>query len=245
MNKAFSVLPKIAAISVFAAFSLPAAAQSAGDNIVNVGWFHLRPNESSEPLTFTQPAAVGTIAGSSASISNADTLGLAFTHFFTDNFALTADLGIPPKFKLYGGGTLAPLGELGKARQWSPAVIAKWYFGDKNSQLRPFVGLGLTRVWYSDVDLSQSLQASAARPAFGGPGTATANLSSSWAPVANVGLTYNFNEKWSLGFSVAYIPLKTDAEIIGRNMAGTVISRSVTTLTINPLVTFLSVGYKF
>ncbi|MES2026627.1 MAG: OmpW family outer membrane protein [Pseudomonadota bacterium] len=246
MNKAFSVLPKIAAISIFAAFSLPAAAQSAGDNIVNVGWFHLQPNESSEPLTFTKPA-LGPQVGSSASISNADTLGLAFTHFFTDNFALTADLGIPPKFKLYGGGTLAPLGQLGKAKQWSPAVIAKWYFGDKTSQLRPFVGLGVTRVWYTGVELTPALQAQVTPAAFGGGagGTASANLSSSWAPVANIGLTYNFNEKWSLGFSVAYIPLKTDAEIIGRNAAGTVISRSTTKLTINPTVTFLSLGYKF
>lgn len=240
----FHVFSKVAALSLAAAFSLPAAAQSAGDNIVNVGWFHLQPNESSEPLTFTKPA-LGVQAGSSASISNADTLGIAFTHFFTDNFALTADLGVPPKFKLYGGGTIAGLGEIGTAKQWSPALIAKWYFGDRNSQLRPFVGLGATRVWYSGVELSQSLQASVARPAFGGPGTATANLSSSWAPVANVGLTYNIDKNWSLGFSVAYIPLKTDAEIIGRNMAGTVISRSVTTLTIDPLVTFLSVGYKF
>lgn len=244
MNKAFSVLPKIAAISVFAAFSLPAAAQSAGDNIVNVGWFHLQPDESSEPLTRSFPAP-GQVAGSSATISNADTLGLAFTHFFTDNFALTADLGIPPKFKLYGGGTLSGLGELGKAKQWSPAVIAKWYFGDKTSKFRPFVGLGATRVWYTGVQLTPSLQNAVTAPFGGAGGSATANLSSSWAPVANVGITYNFNERWSLGFSVAYIPLKTDAEIIGRNSAGTVISRNTTTLTINPTVTFLSLGYKF
>ena len=244
MTKPLNALSKLAALSVLAAISLPAAAQQAGDNIVNVGWFHLRPNESSEPLTRTFPAP-GQVAGSSASISNADTLGLAFTHFFTDNFALTADLGVPPKFKLYGGGTLASLGQLGKAKQWSPAVIAKWYFGDKNSQLRPFVGVGVTRVWYSGVQLTPSLQAAVTPAIFGGPGTASANLSSSWAPVANVGLTYNFNAKWSLGFSVAYIPLKTDAEIIGRNNAGTVISRNTTRLTIDPLVTFLSVGYKF
>ncbi|MFJ7567769.1 OmpW family protein [Herminiimonas sp. NPDC097707] len=238
----FRVLPQLAAVTAFsalAAFSLPAAAQSAGDNIVNVGWFHLRPNESSEPL-YSRMAPIGPKAGSSASISNADTLGIAFTHFFTDNFALTADLGVPPKFKLYGGGTIAALGELGTAKQWSPAVIAKWYFGDRNSQLRPFVGLGATRVWYSGVELSKNLQASVT----GGVGTATANLSSSWAPVANVGLTYNIDKNWSLGFSVAYIPLKTDAEIIGR-VGGTVVSRNTTTLTIDPLVTFLSVGYKF
>lgn len=239
MTKPLNMLSKLAAVSVLAAISLPAAAQQAGDNIVNIGWFHLRPDEKSEPLTFRTPAA-GPIAGSSATISNADTLGIAFTHFFTDNFALTADLGIPPKFKLYGGGTLANLGKLGEAKQWSPALIAKWYFGDKNSQLRPFVGLGVTRVWYSSVNLTPSLQAAIA----GAGGRASADLSSSWAPVANVGLTYNLTEKWSLGLSVAYIPLKTDATITGTTAGGG--ARVATTkLTLDPLVTFLSVGYKF
>lgn len=240
MTKPLSALSKLAAVSVLAAISLPAAAQQAGDTIVNVGWFHLRPDEKSEPLFRHAPAPAGAIAGSSATISNADTLGIAFTRFFTDNFALTADLGIPPKFKLYGGGTLASLGQLGEAKQWSPAVIAKWYFGDKNSQLRPFVGLGVTRVWYSSVSLTPSMQRAAAGPG----GTATADLSSSWAPVANVGLTYNLNAKWSLGLSVAYIPLKTDATINGRTAGGTA-TLSTTKLTLDPLVTFLSVGYKF
>ncbi len=241
----FRVLSKIAALSLAAAFSLPAAAQSAGDNIVNVGWFHLYTDDSSQPLQRTSPGSQ-TFTGSSASVGNADTLGIAFTHFFTDNIALTADLGIPPKFHLDGGGTLAGLGEIGTAKQWSPAVIAKWYFGDKTSKLRPFVGLGATRVWYSDVQLSSSLQRAVTAPYNGGvTGTATADLSSSWAPVYNIGLTYNIDAKWSLGFSVAYIPLDTDADITGKNAAGTVISRHKTTLTLDPYVTFLSLGYKF
>ncbi len=239
------VWSKVAALSVVAAFSLPAAAQSAGDTIVNVGWFHLYTDDSSQTLMRTSPAP-GPIAGSSASVGDADTLGIALTHFFTDNFALTADLGIPPKFHLDGGGSLSSLNEIGTARQWSPALIAKWYFGDKTSKLRPFVGLGATRVWYSDVQLSSSLQRAVTAPYNGGvSGTATADLSSSWAPVYNVGLTYNIDERWSLGFSVAYIPLDTDADITGRNAAGTVISRHKTNLTLDPYVTFLSLGYKF
>src|SRR5690606_23453384 len=119
------------------------------------------------------------IPGSGATVGDADTLGIAFTHFVTDNFALTADLGIPPKFKLDGSGSLAGLGQLGTAKQWSPAVLAKWYFGDRDSQIRPFVGLGVTRVWYSGVKLSPSLQNAATAPYGGAGGSATANLSSS------------------------------------------------------------------
>lgn len=237
MKTPFSVLPKVAALSVLAAFSVPAAAQSAGSNVVNLGWFHLDTHDSSEPLT---NAATGPIPGSGASVGSADTFGLAYTRFFTDNFAITLDAGVPPKFDLKGTGSLAGLGHLGSAKQWSPAVVAKWYFGQADDKFRPFVGLGVTHVWYSSIKLSPSLQARVT----GGAGTASADLSSSWAPVANVGMVYNFDKKWSLGFSVSYIPLDTDAEITGR-VGNTVVSRSTTNLTLDPVVTFLSVGYKF
>ncbi len=238
MKMPFSMLPQVATASLLAAFSLPAAAQSAGDNIVNLGWFHLYTDDSSQPLV----TAGGPIPNSGATVSSADTVGIAYTHFFTDNFALTLDAGVPPKFKLDGEGSLAPLGRLGSAKQWSPALLAKWYFGQPNDKWRPFVGLGATHVWYSSVELSPSLQAFAA-PVPGG--SASANLSSSWAPVANIGVNYNLNQKWSIGFSLSYIPLDTDAEIIGRSAGGAVISRSTTNLTLDPYVTFLSVGYKF
>lgn len=235
----FRVMSKVAALSLAAAFSLPAAAQSAGDNIVNVGWFHLYTDDSSEPLR----SVPGNVAfpGSGASVGNADTLGIAFTHFFTDNFALALDAGVPPEFKLKGEGSLASLGQLGTAKQWSPAIVAKWYFGGANDKWRPFVGLGVTHVWYSDVVLSRSLQSQVTA----GTGTATAELSSSWAPVANVGVTYNIDKNWSIAASLSYIPLKTDALITGRSAGGTVISRNQTTLTLDPYVSFISVGYKF
>jgi outer membrane protein len=257
MKQQFSLLPKIAALSIAAAFAAPAMAQTAGSNVVNVGWFHLAPQDSSETLRKIDGPGAGPIAGSGASISNADTVGVALTHFFTDNFALTADVGIPPKFKLNGTGTLQGVGEIGNAKQWSPAIVAKWFFGDGNSKFRPFVGAGVTYVWYSDVKLSSNFQQTISR-SYSGPfastsATSTADLSSSWAPVLNLGATYNFDNNWSLGFSVSYIPLKTDATITttglptgtgsGAAANGPVTSR--TSLTLNPIVTFLSVGYKF
>lgn len=242
MKKSFCMLSQNAAISLLAAFSLPAAAQSAGDNIVNLGWFHLYTDDSSDHLTRTQPPPVGQVPGSGAKVGDGDTLGIAFTHFFTDNFALTLDAGVPPKFKLDGDGSLEGLGRLGSAKQWSPAIVAKWYFGEANDKWRPFVGIGATHVWYTSVELTPSLQNFIA-PIPGG--SASADLSSSWAPIANIGVAYNFDKNWSIGFSLSYIPLDIDAEITGRAPNGAVISRARTNLTLDPYVTFLSVGYKF
>lgn len=235
----FQQLPQVLVLLAASTLSLPAAAQSAGDSVVNLGWFHLDTHDSSEPLTRTQPAG-GPIANSGAAVSSADTWGLAYSYFFTDHFALTLDAGAPPKFDLSGTGSLAPFGHLGSARQWSPALVAKWYFGDADAKFRPFIGLGATRVWYSGIKLSPSLQSYLTS----GAGTASADLSSSWAPVANVGMAYNIDQRWSIGFSLSYIPLETDAELTGR-VGNTVVSRSRTTLTVDPYVSFLSIGYKF
>ncbi|WP_343583917.1 OmpW family outer membrane protein [Herbaspirillum sp.] len=249
MKKQFSLLPKIAALSVMAAFAAPAMAQSAGSNIVNLGWFHLSPQDSSELLRKNDGPGAGPIPNSGATISNADTVGFAFTHFFTDNFAVTTDLGIPPTFKLNGTGSLAGIGEIGKAKQWSPAIVAKWFFGDANSKFRPFVGAGVSYVWYDNIELSSGFQQAISSKYSGGAVTtakSSANLSSSWAPVFSLGGTYNFDKNWSVGLSVSYLPLKTNADITTELPAaagGT--THSSTSLTINPIVTFLSVGYKF
>jgi len=243
MQKHFSLAPKIAALAVMAACVAPAMAQTAGSNVVNVGWFHLAPQDSSEALR--TPA--GPLPGSGASVGNADTLGLAFTHFFTDNLALTADLGIPPTFHLNGTGSLASVGEIGKAKQWSPAVVAKWYFGDGNAKFRPFVGAGVSYVWYDSIELTNGFQQSASMLLSNGATPAaksSASLSSSWAPVLNVGATYNFDKNWSMSLSVSYLPLKTDADITTTMPTGQQV-HSTTRLTLNPIVSFLSVGYKF
>lgn len=240
MKKQFTVLPKLAALSVLAAFAVPAMAQQAGDNVVNAGWAHIAPQDSSELLKINGNAVPNTGAG----VSNTDTLILQFTHFFTDNFAVTADMGIPPKFKLNGEGNLQGVGQIGTAKQWSPALLAKYYFGDANSKFRPYVGAGAAYVWYSDVKLNdkftQTLSLATARNT---TSHTSADLSSSLVPVANIGMAYNFDKNWSANFSLSYVKLKTKADLTTQTPAGPV--HSTTKLTLDPFVTVLTVGYRF
>jgi outer membrane protein len=182
MKQSLQTLLTITVASALALASFSASAQSAGSNVVNVGWFHFDTHDSSDPFKVTSPP-LGEIPGSGASVGNADTVGLAFTHFYTDNFALTADFGLPPKFDLDSKGLgaigIADGSHLGSARQWSPALVAKWYFGGAQDKLRPFLGAGVTYVWYSDVNVSPALAAP-----FGGS-SASARLSASFAPIAS------------------------------------------------------------
>ncbi|MBC7488925.1 MAG: OmpW family protein [Glaciimonas sp.] len=105
---------------------MPAMARQAGDNIFGIGWFHLAPQDSSQNLVIGGQ----TIPNNGASVSNADTLGSQFIYFITDNWVISGDAGILPKFKLDGQGSLKGL-HIGSAKQLSPALLVKYYFGNK------------------------------------------------------------------------------------------------------------------
>ena len=125
--------------------------------IVGAGWMGFYPQEKSKPLTITSPRQAE-IPGSGSSVSNAHTLGLNFLYYFDQNWAVETVIGVPPKFKLNGEGSLAGIGQLGEARQYSPTVLGRYTFLDNNSRIRPFVSAGATYVWYNSVKLTSGLQ---------------------------------------------------------------------------------------
>jgi outer membrane protein len=238
----------IKAILRFAAIACcfnQAHAQTAGSVYMAAGWFHLAPQDSSDVLRTTNiggsPVNIA-VPGSSASIGSSDTFGFSTGYFITDNFAVQADAGIPPKFDLRGGGTLASYGKLGEARQWSPALIFKYYFRNADATFRPFVGIGVSYIWFTNARIknptfvSQQLH-----------GPASVDVDSAWAPVFNAGFAYNFNKHIFASFSVSFLPFSTDAKL--HTVAPTPVGmRNVTShahIKLNPLVTFLNVGYRF
>lgn len=224
-----------------------AMAQQAGDWVLGAGWMHFAPQDSSKPLTLTSPVNT-TVPGSGANVSSSDTLGLSATYFLDSHWGVEGVLGVPPKFKLQGEGSLGPIGELGNARQWSPALLGKYYFNEGNAAFRPYVGLGLTYVWYSDVELTPGMQNAVGGLLRRPPGSTvtSAKLDSSWAPVFNIGAAYQFDQHWGLSFSVSYIPLKTTAKLTTTSAAtGAQLATSEASLKVNPIVPYLAVTYRF
>jgi outer membrane protein len=272
---------RLAATSAAALVSSIVHAQSAGSNVVTLGWLHVSPLQSSTavttditpepvdsalrlPQTFTSP-------GTGVRVSNTDTVGLTTSHFFTDNIAVTTIAGIPPLVSIKAEGEVIPPGPggtLGKlnigdpalnpivksARAWTPALLFQYYFGHANDKLRPFVGLGATYVWFSDVQLSNNF-ISAVRNSMGAPLAATAGkpgltqveakASTSWQPVANAGVIYNLTPRLGLIASLTYIPLNGNAVIYIKAHDGTMLAQSKSKLSVNPLISYLGVTYTF
>lgn len=102
-----------AAAGAAALAPLAAHAQSAGSNLVTLGWFHIMPQQSSTPLTTNvAPTPINTplrlqgsftSAGTGLRTSGADTVGLTVSHFLTDHIAVTSVAGVPPVFTVQVG----------------------------------------------------------------------------------------------------------------------------------------------
>ncbi|KAB0635691.1 OmpW/AlkL family protein [Burkholderia latens] len=270
-----------AAAGAAALAPLAAHAQSAGSNVVTLGWFHIMPQQSSTPMTTNvAPTPINTplrlppsftSPGTGLHTSGADTVGLTVSHFLTDHIAVTSVAGVPPVFKVSGQGTIRPPGPAGalgtqniglasvnpivkSVRQWSPAAILQYYFGAANAKFRPFLGLGVSYNWFSDLQLNtnfikqtqDNLGAILAAGA-GKPGTTSveAKASSSWQPVFNAGLQYNMTEHFGLVASVTYIPLKTTSTVTIKAADGTVLSESKSDLKADPIISYVGMTYKF
>jgi outer membrane protein len=149
---------------------------------------------------------------------------------------------------------LAQDSPLASSLQWSPAVLAKYYFFSPSHAFRPFVGLGMSYTWFTDVNLNPEF-ANQLNEKFGNalgvvdgkPGLAysTAKASSSWVPVYHAGASYMFTHHWGLIASLSYLPLHTKETVTTKAEDGTPLLVNTEYLRLDPLVSALMLEYRF
>jgi outer membrane protein len=236
---------QLAVLAVAGLAATGAHAQQAGDVVLGAGVLRYAPQDKSSPLRFTQPVE-REIPGSGSDLRSATTLGLNMHYFFTDNWAVEGVLGVPPRLKLEGAGTLGPIGQLGSARLYAPTVLAKYFFGNPSDKLRFSAGLGVTYTRFGSTRLTPGLQ-NALGGALGippGASNTTAKIDSKFGAVLNVGVNYAFTDKLGMTFSLSYIPMKTTATMTTR-VNGNAVAVSKAKLTLDPIVPFVYLTYKF
>ena len=221
-----------------------AHAQTAGTFYVTSGWFHFAPQSASDPLEVLSVGGTTLNAyqpNTGARIGSADTLGLSLGYFVTDHLSAEFELGIPPKFDIEGADQLGQFGKLGSAKQWSPALLVKWNFLSATDKFRPYLGLGVTRVWFTDAQITNG---AFVQNVLHGPTSVSTDRS--WAPVFNAGFNYSFNKHWFAGLSVSYIPVSVTANLTSTNAGPFGLTvQTQAKIRLNPIVTFAKVGYAF
>jgi outer membrane protein len=234
-----SKLAKTLAVATLCMALSPSWAQKAGDLILSVGAAYMKPNASLGPTTSIGPGANApyffnaALAGASANIKGSSTETLGAFYMWTDQIATELTIGIPPKMTVDITLTGGAHPGAATAKVINPSLVAKYLFNNPGDQIRPYAGIGV-----SDVSFT-SVQANTADTTVGLLAGTSSSLSSSWAPVFNAGVVYNFDEKWSLNSSISYVPLKTNVTFVG---TGTV---TTGVLTVNPWDLVIRIGYKF
>lgn len=212
-------------------------AQQAGDNIWGLGAAKISPKIRLGTLNSEGPAAApfnALTAGATASAGSADTLSLSYLHMFTDHVATEISIGVPPKITLDVHLATSEHPSAASADVLTPAVVVKYLFNIPSDKVRPYVGLGVTHASFRNVSANTS------DPSVNALGGTSASLSSSWAPLYNLGFIYNFTDRLSLNASVSYIPLKSTATFVGPSGTTT-----TGTLDVNPTDYVIRLGFKF
>ncbi|MFV8463583.1 outer membrane protein OmpW [Vibrio campbellii] len=209
----------VCGIAVIAALmSTNVLAHKEGDFIIRAGAATVSPNDSS--------GAVLNDPNTEFSVDSNTQLGLTFGYMFTDNISFEVLAASPFSHNISATG----LGEIADTKHLPPTFMVQYYFGQANSDFRPYVGAGINYTVFFDESLNQGAK---------DLGLSDLSLDDSWGLAANIGMDYMINEDWFLNASVWYADIGTTAKY---KFNGQQFSTDVD---IDPWVFMIGGGYSF
>ncbi|WP_425915169.1 OmpW/AlkL family protein [Acinetobacter sp. TSRC1-2] len=151
------------------------------------------------------------------------------------------------------------------ARAWTPAFEFQYHFGKTGvNKFRPYVGLGVMYAYFNELEINprteQDLIAAGHMIANIKEGNAGASLegkkskanpqvdlkaTDAIAPIATLGFTYDFNDKWFAVGSVSYAHMKNETTITVTDATHGELIRSKADIEINPILAYAGVGIRF
>ncbi|MEZ8320893.1 outer membrane protein OmpW [Vibrio splendidus] len=213
----------VCGIAVIAALmSTNVLAHKEGDFIIRAGAATVSPNDSS--------GAVLNNPDLEFSVDSDTQLGLTFGYMFTDNISFEVLAASPFSHNISVNG----LGKVADTKHLPPTFMVQYYFGQANSDFRPYVGAGINYTVFFDESLNGTGKSA---------GLSDLSLDDSWGLAANIGIDYMINEDWFLNASVWYADIGTTAKY-KQTVNGTTTQYS-TDVDIDPWVFMIGGGYNF
>ncbi|MDF2514934.1 MAG: hypothetical protein K0R59_230 [Sphingobacterium sp.] len=220
---------------------LSGKAQNAGDFYITTGWMYLAPQSNSTAISLVQSGgtAMSTeLPGTAVRLGKSNTLGISGGYLFSDRWALEFTAGIPPQFKIKGWGSLESFGHIAKTTAWTPILQAK-YRQPLTRLLRANLSVGATYCWFTGSKIeNQQLE-----QMLGGP--TGLEISGAFRPVFSGGLSYSLSKNWFIGGTFSYIPMGVTGTLNTQNQSSGNTDVYKLGVDLNPLLTYLSVGYVF
>ena len=212
--------------ALLAVFAHGAMAQAAGDWMVRVGASNITPQVSSGNLTAPSPS------GTKADVGSDTEGGGGITYMYTDNISVDLPIFMPFTHTLYGAGSIAGVGKVGKVSALPATVFVQYRFFEPQASFRPYVGIGPTYAYFFDETGSGALTG-LTNP--GGKAT-TLKVDSQWTYTVQVGATLAIDKHWFADIFYANTPLKTKE---------TLSTGQTLDITLDPVTYGLALGYRF
>ena len=132
------ILTSAVLLSALSVASTAALAQEAGTVLVKFGYNQIMPQVKSGDLS------APSVPGTKIDVKEAGAPILTLTYMYTSNISFELYAGLPYEHDIEGAGTIKGVGKIATVKQVSPTLFAQYRFLEKESMVRPYVGLGLT-----------------------------------------------------------------------------------------------------
>lgn len=210
------------------------SALAAGGTGLKLGHAHIGFNTRSGDLS--GPAGT-TPPGVKATIVDTRTLALVADVPLGEQWGLVVQFGTPPVVRFDGAGAGAALGEVGSARAWFPALLARWQPAAWG-RLQPYAAIGLNHTFFTDTRISEAYTT-----AFGGSAS-RARLKSSQGVVLKLGAEWQIDPHWGVDLAYSRYGIRTTATITTTTPGLGDVARTVD-VRADPDVLSLMLGYRF
>lgn len=180
--------------------------------------------EDGVPLDQPGATGLGAPPGIKARAGNGSTLAVSVGVFLDEKKSWAAEallLGLPMDVSVYGDG-VTPRGtpngingkEIIKTKLLPPTAILGRYFGDQNSAIRPYVGLGAMYAVFFDTKATQTLNAYQGGQALS---DTSVSIKNAFGAGPFIGFQAKFGDGWQARLNVGQVRLKTEATLITKN----------------------------
>lgn len=201
---------RVLVLAVGALSAVPAFANLS----VNVGAITVAPNDSSSTLNVVESVA-GLPAGSTqVAVNNNTQLGLTIDYKFNNNWTAELIAATPFSHDVNVKGSAIDGLDVGSTKHLPPTLVAQYHFDIGNSNIDPFVGVGLNYTKFFDASASDTLKAT-----LRSLNVTTANddvdleLDDSVGLALQAGVNYKISDNWGAHFAVSKIDIDTEANV--------------------------------
>jgi len=237
MNSSKKALFTAAALSVVLA--APVLAHEKGDVLVRAGVVTVVPTGDSSAVSGLPDG----VNNARVDVENNSQLSLTAVYMLRDRIGLEVLAATPFKHDIVGKGDLEGV-DVGETRHLPPTVSLQYYFGEKDSRFKPYVGVGLnyTLFFSEEVDgnLLNTLNTLPTVAGLGGVHSADLELDSSFGLAGQVGMDVKLKDSWYLNAALWYVDIDTEAEL--KTDLGTTHKVDVE---VDPWVFNVALAYKF